>query len=159
CKHIAATFYLLAERFDDDPFELLLWRGRSRADLLADLSVGTPDGAAVPDAERVGAARVLTDLPAVDVEAAVERFWLSPVPLRAARCCCAATWTPCPCRRRSTSRSGRRCRASCTPAVTTSTPRCSSARPASWPPGGRSCAATWSSCSSPARRVSTGPGS
>jgi len=29
CKHIAATFYLLAERFDDDPFELLLWRGRS----------------------------------------------------------------------------------------------------------------------------------
>ncbi|HYJ76495.1 MAG TPA: hypothetical protein VEV65_12890, partial [Kineosporiaceae bacterium] len=37
CKHLAATFYLLAERFDDDPFELLLWRGRSRADLLADL--------------------------------------------------------------------------------------------------------------------------
>jgi uncharacterized Zn finger protein len=83
CKHIAATFYLLAERFDDDPFELLLWRGRSRADLLADLSGGTPDGPAVPDAERVGAARVLTDLPAVDVEAAVERFWLSPVPLPA----------------------------------------------------------------------------
>ncbi|MBM0280049.1 SWIM zinc finger family protein, partial [Micromonospora sp. STR1s_6] len=29
CKHLAATFYLLAEAFDADPFELLHWRGRS----------------------------------------------------------------------------------------------------------------------------------
>ncbi|PTA47204.1 SWIM zinc finger family protein [Micromonospora sp. RP3T] len=34
CKHLAATFYLLAEAFDADPFRLLHWRGRSRADLL-----------------------------------------------------------------------------------------------------------------------------
>ena len=34
CKHLAATFYLLAERFDDDPFAILLWRGRSREALL-----------------------------------------------------------------------------------------------------------------------------
>nr|WP_243715786.1 SWIM zinc finger family protein [Micromonospora sp. KC207] len=34
CKHLAATFYLLAEAFDADPFELLHWRGRRRADLL-----------------------------------------------------------------------------------------------------------------------------
>ncbi|MGB2568019.1 SWIM zinc finger family protein [Micromonospora citrea] len=34
CKHLAATFYLLAEAFDADPFQLLHWRGRSRADLL-----------------------------------------------------------------------------------------------------------------------------
>ncbi len=34
CKHLAATFYLLAERFDDDPFAILLWRGRSRESLL-----------------------------------------------------------------------------------------------------------------------------
>ncbi|MFI7217000.1 hypothetical protein [Micromonospora maritima] len=37
CKHLAATFYLLAEAFDADPFQLLHWRGRSRADLLARL--------------------------------------------------------------------------------------------------------------------------
>jgi uncharacterized Zn finger protein len=80
CKHIAATFYLLAERFDDDPFELLLWRGRSRADLLADLGAN----ADAPDAgERVGTARVLADLPALDVPSAIERFWLPPVPLPA----------------------------------------------------------------------------
>ncbi|WP_439427281.1 SWIM zinc finger family protein [Micromonospora sp. LA-10] len=34
CKHLAATFYLLAEAFDADPFHLLHWRGRSRAELL-----------------------------------------------------------------------------------------------------------------------------
>ena len=38
CKHIAAVFYLLAEAFDDDPFSILAWRGRSRADLLAGLT-------------------------------------------------------------------------------------------------------------------------
>ena len=80
CKHIAATFYLLAERFDDDPFDLLLWRGRSRADLLADLSTG-PAGPAPDGGEPVGTARVLADLPTVDVQAALDRFWLPPVPL------------------------------------------------------------------------------
>jgi uncharacterized Zn finger protein len=38
CKHLAAVFYLLAERFDDDPFEVLAWRGRNREELLALLS-------------------------------------------------------------------------------------------------------------------------
>jgi uncharacterized Zn finger protein len=46
CKHLAATFYLLAESFDDDPFAILGWRGREREDLLANLqaarSVGPP---------------------------------------------------------------------------------------------------------------------
>jgi len=37
CKHLAATFYLLAESFDDDPFRILAWRGRSREVLLARL--------------------------------------------------------------------------------------------------------------------------
>ncbi|GAB2859130.1 SWIM zinc finger family protein [Lentzea nigeriaca] len=34
CKHLAATCYLLAESFDNDPFEIFAWRGRSREDLL-----------------------------------------------------------------------------------------------------------------------------
>ena len=37
CKHIAATYYILAERFDDDPFLILAWRGRDRNRLLANL--------------------------------------------------------------------------------------------------------------------------
>ena len=37
CKHVAASFYILAEAFDRDPFLVLAWRGRSRDDLLARL--------------------------------------------------------------------------------------------------------------------------
>lgn len=37
CKHIAAVCYILAESFDDDPFGLLCWRGKSREGLLAAL--------------------------------------------------------------------------------------------------------------------------
>jgi uncharacterized Zn finger protein len=37
CKHLAATLYLLAESFDDDPFAVLALRGRSREELLANL--------------------------------------------------------------------------------------------------------------------------
>ncbi|MER7164737.1 SWIM zinc finger family protein [Micromonospora sp. NPDC000207] len=55
CKHLAAAFYLLAEVFDADPFELLHWRGRHRVDLLTRLrqlraaaSTGT-DREATPD--------------------------------------------------------------------------------------------------------------
>ncbi|MFW6039819.1 MAG: SWIM zinc finger family protein, partial [Gemmatimonadota bacterium] len=34
CKHIAATLYILAEAFDDDPFLILAWRGRDRDTLI-----------------------------------------------------------------------------------------------------------------------------
>ncbi len=34
CKHLSAVLYLLAEAFDEDPFLVLAWRGRSRDDLL-----------------------------------------------------------------------------------------------------------------------------
>lgn len=54
CKHLAATFYLLAEAFDADPFQLLHWRGRARAELLdrlRALRAGVTGGAA-PDARQ-----------------------------------------------------------------------------------------------------------
>lgn len=34
CKHIAAVFYILAEQFDEDPFLIFRWRGRSRETVL-----------------------------------------------------------------------------------------------------------------------------
>lgn len=37
CKHVAATYYILAEAFDTDPFLVLRWRGRDRDALLARL--------------------------------------------------------------------------------------------------------------------------
>jgi uncharacterized Zn finger protein len=41
CKHGSAVLYVLAEAFDDDPFLVLAWRGRSRETLL-DALRGTP---------------------------------------------------------------------------------------------------------------------
>jgi uncharacterized Zn finger protein len=37
CKHIAAAYYILAERFDEDPFLIFAWRGREKDELLARL--------------------------------------------------------------------------------------------------------------------------
>jgi uncharacterized Zn finger protein len=37
CKHAAAVLYLLAEAFDDDPFLILAWNGRTRKRLLTGL--------------------------------------------------------------------------------------------------------------------------
>ena len=74
CKHLAATFYLLAESFDDDPFAILLWRGRSREALLNRLrelrGAETVHPAVEPvepvepvaDGPRVGALMALADL-------------------------------------------------------------------------------------------------
>jgi len=97
CKHLSAVFYLLAERFDDDPFQILNWRGRDRAALLGrlrELRGDTPSGQNASDpgpAEgpppAVGAFTALADLDATDhaidtVDAV--RFWtglaLPPLP-------------------------------------------------------------------------------
>ena len=59
CKHLAAVFYVLAERFDADPFEILALRGRDREALLADLrarraaAAASGPGAGVPALEDV----------------------------------------------------------------------------------------------------------
>jgi uncharacterized Zn finger protein len=37
CKHIAAVYYLLAERFDEDPFLIFKLRGRSKEQIIAAL--------------------------------------------------------------------------------------------------------------------------
>ena len=42
CKHLAAVCYVLAEAFDDDPFAMLAWRGRSRDALLTALRRAAP---------------------------------------------------------------------------------------------------------------------
>ncbi|HEY8654996.1 MAG TPA: SWIM zinc finger family protein [Dermatophilaceae bacterium] len=85
CKHLAAAFYLLAESFDDDPFAILLWRGRSRETLLnrlrelrggdtAHLSV--EQAALTAEGPRVGAMMALAGLALTDGD-----FWTgAPVP-------------------------------------------------------------------------------
>ena len=45
CKHIAAVHYLLGERFDEDPFLLFELRGRSKAQVIQELSARRAEGA------------------------------------------------------------------------------------------------------------------
>lgn len=43
CKHVAAVLYVFADRLDDDPWQLLRWRGRERDEILDHLRAGGVD--------------------------------------------------------------------------------------------------------------------
>jgi uncharacterized Zn finger protein len=87
CKHLAATFYLLAEAFDADPFLILRWRGRERDALLgrlrelrSDAGATDPGAPAERPGVRVTAGAALALAGWADAPADVDRFW-STVPL------------------------------------------------------------------------------
>ena len=98
CKHLAATFYLLAEAFDADPFQILHWRGRDRDALLGRLrelrsdagatDPGTPAERVVDVQVTAGAALALAGLtePAADAAdgaSVLDRFYSAlPLPPR-----------------------------------------------------------------------------
>jgi uncharacterized Zn finger protein len=50
CKHIAAAYYILAERFDQDPFQIFAWRGREQDELLEHLRARRAGGSAAQPA-------------------------------------------------------------------------------------------------------------
>jgi uncharacterized Zn finger protein len=92
CKHLAATFYLLAEAFDDDPFLILRWRGRDRETLLGRLrelrADVTPDGIHTEPADHAvgptGTALALSGLAwSGDAPDHLARFWQPSAPLPA----------------------------------------------------------------------------
>jgi uncharacterized Zn finger protein len=71
CKHLAAVCYVLAEAFDDDPFRMLTWRGKTREDLLASLR-------RLPAAGREPAAnRPVIDVPDRPLAECLDDFWTS----------------------------------------------------------------------------------
>lgn len=74
CKHIAATCYVLADRLDEDPFELLAWRGRRRADLLRRIE-------SLRDAQAWEQAETAVEADEVPLADALDRFWDCAQPL------------------------------------------------------------------------------
>jgi uncharacterized Zn finger protein len=73
CKHIAATFYVLAESFDADPFLIFAWRGREKDELLTQLRALRGAGVREePAASTATWAAGLEDVPLVDCLAV---FW------------------------------------------------------------------------------------
>jgi uncharacterized Zn finger protein len=67
CKHIGAVFYLLGERFDEDPFLMFLLRGRSQEEIVTALRArrSGSEGEPAPEAEP-------------EVEADLAAFWSGP---------------------------------------------------------------------------------
>lgn len=76
CKHVAATLYILAEAFDDDPFLIFAWRGRPRAELIERLRARRLD-AAPAGAAPAGAAGDDTPatVPTAPLPLASAEFW------------------------------------------------------------------------------------
>lgn len=77
CKHVAATCYILAERLDADPFELLAWRGRTKTELLRRIDAVRDESAWAAEPADPGAGES-GDPPLADL---AESFWGGPEPL------------------------------------------------------------------------------
>lgn len=77
CKHVAATHYILGERFDEDPFLLFRLRGRSQDEILQGLRQRRA-GLAADEDEEEDEIEVFTPL-----EQTLENFWNLGEPLDA----------------------------------------------------------------------------
>ncbi|MBI2889303.1 MAG: SWIM zinc finger family protein [Nitrospirae bacterium] len=93
CKHIAAVYYVLAERFDKDPFMLFVLRGRTKEQILEALRVRrlAPFGGPVRESAPVEKPAAPTEPPdffppapppALPVEDTLDRFWEPLAPLK-----------------------------------------------------------------------------
>lgn len=77
CKHVAAAHFLLAERFDDDPFLIFRLRGRTQEQILNGLHSRRGGNGHAVSSE--GAA--LPEPPAPDLEDEMQHFWTLRKPL------------------------------------------------------------------------------
>lgn len=75
CKHIAAAYYILAERFDEDPFLIFAWRGREQDELVEHLrerrgAGGRGGGKSTRSAQAPGPPE-----PGAPLSAVLDSFW------------------------------------------------------------------------------------
>jgi len=82
CKHIAAAYYILAERFDEDPFLIFAWRGREQDELVERLRArrGASTNAAGTSTRSAQAPRQHAPAP---LSAVLDSFWFSGPELKA----------------------------------------------------------------------------
>jgi uncharacterized Zn finger protein len=72
CKHVAAAYYILAERFDDDPFLIFAWRGRDKDELLEGLRARRSGG--IPRAS-AAASSPQPESRSAELAHQLDRFW------------------------------------------------------------------------------------
>jgi len=88
CKHLAAAYYVLAERFEEDPFLIFTWRGRTREELMESLrmrrrkasgngAAATTTAAATASTAAAPHAAASTDAEAPPLSALLDCFWSS----------------------------------------------------------------------------------
>lgn len=79
CKHVAAVYYILAEQFDEDPFLLFTWRGRSKEELIEKLrllrGVSTDLDIKNTPQEQSILSSTLPEVPIPSLENSLENFW------------------------------------------------------------------------------------
>lgn len=76
CKHIAAVYYLLAERFDEDPFLIFKLRGRMKEEIIDALRVKRAATATVEESEAITESTVsATGEKIRPLEECMDSFW------------------------------------------------------------------------------------
>jgi uncharacterized Zn finger protein len=80
CKHIAAVYYILAEQFDEDPFLLFTWRGRTKEELIENLSllrgVSADSGSKINKAEeQTISSTTMPEIPIPSLSDSLSNFW------------------------------------------------------------------------------------
>ncbi|HEY5342069.1 MAG TPA: SWIM zinc finger family protein [Solirubrobacteraceae bacterium] len=76
CKHIAAAYYILAERFDEDPFLIFTWRGRDQDELVESLRKRrAPTGRGAKTSTTSSAEDSNVSEPSVPLSAVLDSFW------------------------------------------------------------------------------------
>ncbi len=77
CKHIAAAYYILAERFDEDPFLIFAWRGRERDELLERLRARREAGSRGGGTSTRSVQAPRRPQPGAPLHAVLDSFWSS----------------------------------------------------------------------------------
>ncbi|MBK7993427.1 MAG: SWIM zinc finger family protein [Blastocatellia bacterium] len=80
CKHIAAVYYILAEQFDEDPFLLFTWRGRTKEELIERLrllrgvNVGSISSADKAEEQAISTTN-MPEVPILSLNDSLSNFW------------------------------------------------------------------------------------
>jgi uncharacterized Zn finger protein len=75
CKHIAAVYFLLAERFDEDPFMIFKLRGRTKEQIIESLRQKRGALQPVEEAASTAAPEAPGDKGVSPLEACLDSFW------------------------------------------------------------------------------------
>ncbi|MEA1907638.1 MAG: SWIM zinc finger family protein [Euryarchaeota archaeon] len=76
CKHIAAVYYLLAERFDDDPFLIFKLRGRTKEEIVeSHMRWRAPDVGVSAEEDAGTASPILSDEITKPLDSCLDCFW------------------------------------------------------------------------------------